>query len=66
MKKVKKIWTVGNDFPTNGNTESSRIQISPQFLSIPEKNCGIYWLDSYNLLASKNLSVYVSIKFTPI
>ena len=26
----------------------------PQFLSMSEKNCGSYCLDSYNLLTSKN------------
>ena len=55
MKKgKKKYWKVGIELSINGNTKIPQIYTLPQFLSMSEKNCGIYWLDSHNLLTSKN------------
>ena len=53
-KKLKKVlkswnWTLHKD-----STKIPQIYTLPQFLSMLEKNCGTYWLDSYNLLTSKN------------
>ena len=55
MKKAKKkYWKVGVEFSMNDNTKSPQIYTLHQFLSMSEKNCGIYCLDSYNLLTSNN------------
>ena len=55
QKKAKKMyWKVGIELSIYGNTKIPQIYTLPQFLSMSEKNCGIYWLDSYNLLTSKN------------
>ena len=53
-KLKKKYWKVGIEFSINYNTKIPQIYILPQFLSISEKNWGIYWLNSHNLLTSKN------------
>ena len=44
----------GTELSINENTKIPQIYTLPQFLSMLEKNCGIYWLNSYNLLTSKN------------
>ena len=44
-------------------TKIPPIYTLPQFLSMWEKNCGIYWLDSFNLLTSHN-SLKSSKQFT--
>ena len=55
MKKIKKRnWKVGIELSINENTKSAQIYTLPQFLSMSEKNCGIYRLDSHNLLTSNN------------
>ena len=53
-KKLKWYWKIGIEFSKIDNTKSPQIYTLPQFLSTSEKNCGIYWLDSYNLLTNKN------------
>ena len=53
-KSSKKYWKVGIELSINYNTNICQIYTLPQFLSMSEKNCGIYWLDSHNLLTSKN------------
>ena len=53
-KAKKKSWKVGIELSINEKTKIPQIYTLSQFLSISEKNCGIYWLDSHNLLATKN------------
>ena len=53
-KKLKKYWKIGTELFIDDNTKISEIYILPQFLSTSEKYCEIHWLDSYNLLPSKN------------
>ena len=52
-KKLKRYWEVGIKLSINDNTRNPKIYTLPQFLSMSEKNCRIYWLDPYNLLTSK-------------
>ena len=53
-KSQKKYWKIGNELSINDNTKSPQIYTWPQFLTMSEKNCGIYCLDSYNLLTNNN------------
>ena len=53
-KSYKKYWKDGIELSINDNTKSPQIYTLPQFLSMSGKNCGIYRLDSYNLLTSNN------------
>ena len=53
-RKLKKVLESWNWTSINDSTKSPQIYVYPQFLSMPEKNCGIYWLDSYNLLTNNN------------
>ena len=53
-KLLKRYWKDGNEFSINDNTKSPQIYTLPQFLSMSEKNYGIYWLNSNNLLTNKN------------
>ena len=55
-KKAKKHWEVGIELSINDNPKSPQIHTLPQFVSMPGKNYGLYWLNSYNLLASQNSS----------
>ena len=50
-KAKKKYWKVGMN---SNNSKIPQIYTLLQFLSMPGKNCGIFWLDLYNLLTSKN------------
>ena len=54
QKKLKMCWKVGIELSINDNTKIPQIYTLPQFLSMSEKNRGIFSLDSYNLLTSKN------------
>ena len=54
QKSWKMYWKVGIELSINDNTKSPQIYTLPQFLSMPEKNCGVYWLKLYNLLTNKN------------
>ena len=51
---TKKCWKVGIGLSINDNNKTPQIYTLPQFLSMSEKNSGIYWLDSHKLLTSKN------------
>ena len=53
-RKLKKVLESWNWTSINVSTKSPQIYAYPQFLSMSEKNCGIYWLDSYNLLTNNN------------
>ena len=53
-KPKKKYWKFAIELSVNDNTKILQLYSFPLFLSMSEKNCGIYWLDSYNLLTSKN------------
>ena len=53
-KHLKRYWKDGIEFSINDNTKSPQIYTLPQFLSMSEKNYGIYWLESINLLTPKN------------
>ena len=41
-KKLKKFWKVGIELSIKDNTKISQIYTLPQFLSMPDKYCGIY------------------------
>ena len=58
-----KCWNVGIELSICDTTKSPPIYTLPQFLSMSENNCGIYWLDSFNLLTSHN-SLKSSKQFT--
>ena len=58
-----KCWNVGIELSICGTTKSPPIYTLPQFLSMSENNCGIYWLDSFNSLTSHN-SLKSSKQFT--
>ena len=49
-----KCWNVGIELSICDTTKSPPIYTLPQFLSMSENNCGIYWINSYNLLTSHN------------
>ena len=49
-----KCWNVGTELSICDTTKSPPIYILPQFLSMSENNCGIYWLGSFNSLTSHN------------
>ena len=49
-----KCWNVGIELSICDTTKSPPIYTLPQFLSMSENNCGIYWLDSFNSLTSHN------------
>ena len=51
-----KCWNVGIKLSICDTTKSPPIYTLPQFLSMSEKNCRIYWTDSYNSLTSHNSS----------
>ena len=53
-KKLKLHWKVGIELSINDNSKSHQIYTLPQFLSMSEKYCGIYWIKSYNSVTSKN------------
>ena len=53
-KNLKKYWKVRIELSINNSTKIPQIYTLPQFLSMSQKNCGIYCFDSYNLLTSKN------------
>ena len=42
-KSLKKYWKVGTELSINDNTKIPQIYILPQFLSMSEKNCEIYY-----------------------
>ena len=58
-----KCWNVGIELSICDTTKSPPIYTLPQFLSMSDNNCGIYWLDSYNSLTSRN-SLKSSKQFT--
>ena len=58
-----KCWNVGIELSICDTTKSPPIYTLPQFLSMSENNCGIYWLDSFNSLTSHN-SLKSSKQFT--
>ena len=49
-----KCWNVGIELSICDTTKSPPIYTLPQFLSMSENNCGIYWLNSCNSLTSHN------------
>ena len=62
-----KCWNVGIELSICDTTKSPPIYTLPQFLSMSDNNCGIYWVDSCNsqtrhnsLKSSKQLTVPVS------
>ena len=42
LKKYRKVWI---ELYVNDNTKNPQIHTLPQFLSMSEKDCGVYWLD---------------------
>ena len=59
-----KCWNVGIELSICDTTKSPPIYTLPQFLSMSENNCEIYWLDSFtsynSLKSSKKFTVSVS------
>ena len=58
-----KCWNVGTELFICDTTKSPPIYTLPQCLSMSDNNCGIYWLDSCNLLTSHS-SLKSSKQFT--
>ena len=50
-----KCWNIGIELSICDASKSPPIYTLPQFLSMSDNSCGIYWLDSYNSLASHNI-----------
>ena len=53
-KTEKKYRKIGIELSINDNTKIPQYTPCLSFWACQKKNCGIYWLSSYNLLTSKN------------
>ena len=69
--QTKKYWKAWIELSFNDSSKRPEIETLPQFPSMSGNNWGIYWLDSQNLLTTKNrakinkqlekVSLYISV-----
>ena len=53
MKKAKKYWEVGKKISERTILKALKYKSCLSFRACQKKSCGIYWLNSYNLVANK-------------